>query len=191
MAKGTILGPILDQNGTMKKSFLDSTGPGSRSSRPFWVPALEQSSGTQKRASNIDFCKTSLAIVKVLGGQGDHFGTNLGPKRHLPERSNGPGHPLVPDLGHKFCRRASNIDFCRTSHAIVKVLGCQGNHFGTNFGPKWHHEEVIFGLYRPTLATSSAERLQTSIFVGPSLQLSRFRVATGTILGPIWDQKGA
>ena len=50
VAKGTILGPILDQNGTMKKSFLDSTGPGSRSSRSFWVPALEQSSGTQKRA---------------------------------------------------------------------------------------------------------------------------------------------
>ena len=53
-----------------------------RSSRPSWVPALEQSSGTQKRASNIDFCKTSLAIVKVLGGLGDNFGTFLGPKWH-------------------------------------------------------------------------------------------------------------
>merc|ERR1739836_70006 len=49
---------------------------------------------------------------------------------------------------------------------------------------------VPVALWCPTLATSSAERLQTSIFVGPSLQLSRFRVATGTILGPIWDQKG-
>ena len=30
----------------------------------------------------------------------------------------------------------------------------------------------------------------TSIFVGPPLQLSRFWVAKGTILGPIWDQNG-
>ena len=75
------------------------------------------------------------------------------------------------------------------------------NHFGTNLGPKWHHVGVIFGLFGTlgrlqgrfflkknflspqvalwclTLATSSAEGLQTSIFVGPPLQLSRFWVA--------------
>ena len=45
-------------------------------------------------------------------------------------------------------RRASNIDFCRTSVAIVMVLGYQGDHFGTNLGPKWHHVGVIFGPYR-------------------------------------------
>ena len=44
-------------------------------------------------------------------------------------------------------RRASNIDFCRTSLAIVKVLGGQGDHFGTNLGPKWHHVGVIFVLF--------------------------------------------
>ena len=66
---------------------------------------------------------------------------------------------LGSTLGHNFCRSASNIDFRRTSLAIVKVLGCQGDHFGTDFGPKWHHEQVIFALYRPSLATSSAERL--------------------------------
>ena len=53
-------------------------------------------------------------------------------------------------------RRASNIDFCMTSPAIVKVLGDQGDHFGTNFGPKWHHEKVIFGLYRSRLQEFTA-----------------------------------
>ena len=104
-----------------------------------------------RRASNIDFCRTSHAIVKVLGGQGDNFGTNLGPKRHPPERWNGLGRPLVPDLGHKFCRRASNIDFCRTSPAIVKVLGGQGDHFGTILGPildqRWHRVGTRFGRF--------------------------------------------
>ena len=104
-----------------------------------------------------------------------------------------PGRPLVPYFGHRFCRRASNIDFCRTSLAIVKVLGGQGNHFWTILGPIWDQDGTMLGqfsddlaplgacsvvffdfvfflypqvaLWCSTLATGSAEGLQTSIFV--------------------------
>merc|ERR1712218_641297 len=66
---------------------------------------------------------------------------------------------------------------------------------GTILGPIWDQNgtsrkggTVPVILWCPTLATSSAEGLQTSIFVGPPLQLSWFWVAKVTILGPFWAQ---
>ena len=79
-----------------------------------WDGATQNTNQIQlrfRRASNIDFCMTYCAIVKVLCGQGGHFGAYLGPKRHPPERDNGPGRPVVPDLGYKFCRKDFNHRF--------------------------------------------------------------------------------
>ena len=118
-----------------------------------------------RRASNIDFCRTSFAIVKVLGGQGGHFGTNLGPKRHPPERWNSP-------LWGAGARRWPQVRTRVILDSLAHLVACNFV-FSKNFlslSPQ-------AALWCPTLATSSAEGVQTSIFEGPPLQLSRFWVA--------------
>ena len=113
-----------------------------RSSRPFWVPALEQSSGTQNG-------RELLA---------------------LPRQES------------------------QSSHQQLEPKMALNSWVDVSFGVPVLEEPRVHGRFGFQLLNKALEPkkgLQTSIFVGPPLQLSRFWVAKGTILGPIWDQKGA
>ena len=82
-------------------------------------------------------------------------------------------------------RTKDKNEHLRSIKVRAKFPGLKNLHFLDGFArlAPWAPPGPLWGA---TWATTSAEELPTSIFVGPPLQLSRFWVAKGAHFGPFW-----